>query len=169
MHSPEHEERCLLYEAGELGAAQAAAFERVLAGCEDCRAFMAGIKESHRLCGAARLSPSLELDERVLARLAPSERDTRAGLPAGRPWRAMGMSLAFAGAAALVLMSRWDFVPGEELEWTGSIETRIAAAQDEMEAVSESVAPGYDADIEGDIETLERSADELEDLWRERG
>ncbi len=62
-----HLDDCLLYESGELAGAEAAAFERHLGGCAECRELLAAAGAAHRWAADAAIEPSPSLKARAQA------------------------------------------------------------------------------------------------------
>jgi|GEM_PF-3641681 len=94
-----HENRCLLYESGELDGAEAAEFERHLKGCAECRERLALVRRVHRASGALAEDAPRRLVAAVVARARPE--------PAAVPWlvflRPLGLAAGAAFAAALLM------------------------------------------------------------------
>lgn len=71
-----HHDLCLLYESGELPAAEALEFERHMGGCFECRARLETVKSAHRWAETAVSEPPERLTAAVL--LAPEREAARA-------------------------------------------------------------------------------------------
>lgn len=161
MHSPEHEELCLLYDSGELAAPDRSSFERTLADCRDCRVFLASVKACHRLAEGASTGPGRDLDNRVLAGTAGQAMGARPAGPLLRPTTAVA-ALALAAALALFLVR--PAPEARDLEWSGGVDDHFAAAGEELEDIALSLGQGLDAsDIDRDLEELESSAGQIKD------
>ncbi|MBI4678781.1 MAG: hypothetical protein HY748_14475 [Elusimicrobia bacterium] len=181
MHSPEHEERCLLYEAGELTEAERSAFAGALAACADCRDFLASIEACHRFCDAAGIAPDAALDARTLEG-TPCRRHLSDGgrgrsgsaldrAPAGEPRpprprvsprAAVGLTLAFSFAAVLAVFLIRPSSEPKDLEWSNGLDEKVAAAGEELEDISWSLGVGADSgDIDRELDDLEGAARQL--------
>ncbi|MBI5884255.1 MAG: hypothetical protein HZB91_14260 [Elusimicrobia bacterium] len=160
MHSPEHEELCLLFEAGELDFGRKADFESTLAGCGECRAFLESLKACHRLCEGARLIPGPELDSRVLAgtpaaKAAPGLLRTRT---------VVGLSASLVLAAVLAVFLGGPGNQPQDLAWTNGLEDQVAAAGEELEDISKSLGGAADSgDIDDELDALESAAGQMEE------
>jgi hypothetical protein len=89
-----HDERCLLYESGELGREEAADFERHLKDCAECRELLALARRARRGAESLAETPPARLAAAVRARVRPA--------PAAAPWFARLRAPALAAAAACV-------------------------------------------------------------------
>ncbi|MBI5622968.1 MAG: hypothetical protein HY924_04230 [Elusimicrobia bacterium] len=153
MHSPEHEDLALLFESGELDEAGRADFERTMAGCAECRAFLESVRACHRLSTSARLTPRPELDEAVLESGSPRPRLLD-------PWTVAGVASSLVLAGALIAFLGRPAPRPADLAWSSGLEERVAAAGEELEAISESLgAETESGDIDDDLDALESAAE----------
>jgi anti-sigma-K factor RskA len=110
MSRPEREAHTLAgpYAMDAISEPDRVRFERHLAGCDECRREVAGLRETTaRLAAATAASPPPAMKERVMAAVAATrQQPPLASLPtASRPWHArrrVRIRLALAAAAAAV-------------------------------------------------------------------
>jgi len=110
MSRPEREAHTLAgpYAMDAISDPDRVRFERHLAGCEECRREVAGLREATaRLAAATAASPPPAMKERVMAAVAATRQQPPLALPptASRPWHArrrVRIRLALAAAAAAV-------------------------------------------------------------------
>jgi anti-sigma-K factor RskA len=110
MSRPEREAHTLAgpYAMDAISEPDRARFERHLAGCDECRREVAGLREATaRLAAATAASPPPAMKERVMAAVAATRQQPPLAPPraASRPWHArrrVRIRLALAAAAAAV-------------------------------------------------------------------
>jgi anti-sigma factor RsiW len=110
MSRPEREAHTLAgpYAMDAISEPDRVRFERHLAGCDECRREVAGLRETTaRLAAATAASPPPAMKERVMAAVAANRQQPPLALPptASRPWHArrrVRIRLALAAAAAAV-------------------------------------------------------------------
>lgn len=110
MSRPEREDHTLAgpYAMDAISEPDRVRFERHLAGCDECRREVAGLREATaRLAAATAASPPPAMKERVMAAVAATRQQPPLAPPptASRPWHArlrIRIRLALAAAAAAV-------------------------------------------------------------------
>lgn len=110
MSRPEREAHTLAgpYAMDAISEPDRGRFERHLAGCEECRREVAGLREATaRLAAATAVSPPAAMKERVMAAVAATRQQPPPAQPraASRPWHArrrVRVRLVLAAAAAAV-------------------------------------------------------------------
>ena len=172
MHSLGHEDKSLLYAAGELSPAEAAAFEGESASCAPCREFLAASRAASRVARDAGTAPPAGLDERVMALAVQAGTAPATSPPASRA------CLTLVLAAALFAATRAARQPLPAAQDVGAaprgiagLERDLSRVSEELDVLSRSVArwPApeaaagtVDEDIESDILDLESALDQLD-------
>lgn len=159
MHNLEHEDRCLLYESGELSPAERKAFEAESEHCPACRLFLEAARRNSQIARAAACLPPEELNNSILREI----RRNGETAPTAPPNRRV---LTFAFAAALVVL----IVAGrsrqqKSLQWTNGIEQDFVFMSEDIESLSLGMASrsseSAGVEFETEMRDLEAEVEQL--------